>query len=456
MTATALSWDLCTVAVCLLLYTVLGRPRPLHPFGLAFLFHLYAITARLAIIQISDQTSGLFNGVVSFGEIGRAAACADLSLLTMCLVYIVTARHNNINNSLRHSDEAPGLISSKTVRLVVPALLIIGAGGLILFSRTGPYANGIIAGVFSSYLYITITWALQGTLILVYYFGFKRWVAILALPLLAITSFETLRFAFVVAVLFMFACYLSRTRRRSLPVWTYALLLILFAVWFPMKTVARGLVHGDAASAIWTDTRAYIEESLYQRAGGGDTQFLDMAAAAMTLTDLHGEYAYGRTWLPLLVSPIPRQIWSEKPRMNEYLWQISDPERPMAIRGMVPMLVGDAYMNGGYIGVVVVSWVVALIYWHLYSASARRPHLSRIRFLYLIVLCTSVLVYRDGIMSLFVFTLINSMPMMLFITVSAMVDRRRSAYRYSTDRSEANRALFPVGHLRRSGWQRLT
>jgi hypothetical protein len=66
-------------------------------------------------------------------------------------------------------------------------------------------------------------------------------------------------------------------------------------------------------------------------------------------------YRYGREHLAILYRPIPRALWPGKPVDNYMLRAIGlDKDREFTI-GISPSLFGDFYLEGGYVGVILLS-----------------------------------------------------------------------------------------------------
>ena len=147
----------------------------------------------------------------------------------------------------------------------------------------------------------------------------------------------------------------------------------------------------------------------------------------MTLVDVHGELFYGKTFLPLLVSPVPRPWWPDKPHMNEYQHVISTPGRPISTYGAIATLVGEGYANFSYVGGVLFPMLAAYLYGRAYFAAMGRPHTSVFRFLYLVMASMLIQVYRDGFVSTILFPFYAAMPMMALVVVHwAIQSPRRS------------------------------
>jgi oligosaccharide repeat unit polymerase len=147
----------------------------------------------------------------------------------------------------------------------------------------------------------------------------------------------------------------------------------------------------------------------------GDQTLLDQFASSLTLIDRAEKFYYGNTYLALLTSPIPRQWWPNKPGLTDYQKDISTPTRPMDEMGMTITFMGEFYLNFGYFGIVLMTYLTGTLLARLYFRSYRRGYFSTLRFAYLLVTCNLILVYRDGLKSLFIFTLVNMMPLSIIV-----------------------------------------
>ncbi len=87
----------------------------------------------------------------------------------------------------------------------------------------------------------------------------------------------------------------------------------------------------------------------------------------------------------------------------------------MGEMGMVMTFIGEFYINFGHLGVAIMSFLTA--YWlaRIYFRAYRSSYYSVLRFSYLLIACNLIQVYRDGLMSLFIFTVINMMPLSIIV-----------------------------------------
>ena len=157
-----------------------------------------------------------------------------------------------------------------------------------------------------------------------------------------------------------------------------------------------------------------------------DEAILDQFASALTLEDQHGSFFWGSTYRGLLTVAVPRQWWPQKPGLADFEKDISTRSRPMSEMGMVVTMLGEFYLNFWYAGVIVMSfalaWALGSWFHHAYS----HGYFTLQRFIYLVVTCNLLQVFRDGMGSLFVFSVINMMPMAA-IAALHLLDKRSSA-----------------------------
>jgi hypothetical protein len=110
-------------------------------------------------------------------------------------------------------------------------------------------------------------------------------------------------------------------------------------------------------------------------------------------------------------------LWPGKPGLADFQKEISTLERPMAANGMVMTMLGEFYLNFSYVGVALMSFAVAYFSGMWFHSAYRSDYYTLRRFLYLLVACNLIQIFRDGLISLFVFTLINMMPLSVIAVV---------------------------------------
>jgi hypothetical protein len=181
---------------------------------------------------------------------------------------------------------------------------------------------------------------------------------------------------------------------------------------------------GASVEEITQSSSAFIRDAVSGKAA--DQEVLDQLASSLTLIDRNGTFYYGATYLALITSPIPRQWWPDKPGLADYMKDFSTPSRPMAEMGMVMTFVGEFYINFGFLGVLLMCFLTA--YWLArgYFHAYRSSYFSVPRFAYLLIACNLIQVYRDGLMSLVVYTAVNMMPLTIIVLLHLVLPVRRT------------------------------
>jgi hypothetical protein len=404
-----LTFDIVVVIICTGLLWAGGRLSAFHPAVLYLFCHVYTITVRLLMLQAGAAPS------VPLPQVLRAAFVSDMALIGVTIVFLHLAR--TAGQQMRRRPEAKGrMLQSRYVVTVAAVALIIGLAGMwnLRFAGVDVVAQktfGAWSG--SSWLWITVYWPIQAAVMWHYIFGYRPLALVLTAAIFVLTALSEARFPIVIFGIFFCLSFLSRRGLRWPPTRIVIALAILAVVWFPLKVISASAWAGDDLSAIGQKAMRYTEDAVSK--GGGDFQFLDEAAMVMTLVDEHGHYFYGTTLLPLLVSPVPRAWWPDKPALNQYLHDIQSPDKPIAKLGMISLLIGEGYANGGYIGAVLFPMLAVWCFGRAYFAAIQKPHNSLGKFAYLVLLPTLIQVFRDGLLAVVIFNVINSMPMMFVI-----------------------------------------
>jgi hypothetical protein len=316
--------------------------------------------------------------------------------------------------------------------IVVPAAVLTGSIGVVGLYYFGFAAHPLAASLGeynpSSYFFMTTSWALQAVLMLHFMFGFPKWLIPITAVVFFFTMYNTARFTVVLGGLFLVLTYASRTGlRRPTP----RLIIFLAAVallYFPMKTIATSIRNGDEAGVVF-DKAVSVFGASARDERRAEVDFLDMAACVMTLSDQYGERFWGKPWLMIFEAPIPRQLWPEKPALNEYLYTLQTAERPMAKMGMTPLIFGDAYLNFGVIGVALWPLIVGYFLGRLYHKAMLSGHFTAHRLLYLVLLAISLQLFRDCLTQAILFPTTDYLPLITLALLSMVYSRRRNLAR---------------------------
>jgi hypothetical protein len=405
-----------------------GFSHPLTPY---FVFHLVVVTFRLISLYLGSDT--LFAaGVpiyepVSDAEIVRASLIADLGLVTFT---VACARAYRRERRARTMVQRYRRLELRHIQSVAIIAFPIGVIGLLLASTVPGIsieAPNLGDWQASGWIVVTATWTGLALLGLIYWYGF-RWV--LLIPIGAYTLLMMYqgfhRFRVIIPLLLMCQMYLDRHRRRWPTPAISAALLLLVLIFFPLKSIGRMAQLGYGLDDIAQESTMIVRNAF---ASDGEMQLLDEFASGVTLMDDAARRDYGTGYLALLTLPIPRQWWPSKPGLADYLADISTKRRPMAEAGMVVSYLGEAYLNFGYAGVLVLPWFSGYALSRAYYLSYRQPYFSVARFGYLLVASNLIQVFRDGLTSLVVFTFVHMMPLTVIVALHYVIPARPAVLR---------------------------
>lgn len=424
--ASTLLVDLLLLSTCTAALFLYGRISALHPAPTYLFFHAWAVTLRLTAIA-SGSTAGLRRVVripPSLDAVIHAARAYDLALVAVTLIWLYLAQRECTDVGLGGAPDVHRRtiqLSLSHFRAVAAFSIVVGLASLwyLRFSGAGLVAEHQLAlGEWSrsTWVLMTTAWAVQGFAMLHYVRGFPPGLTTLTVMVFVLTVLgNSARYVLVVWFLFCLFTYLSRRGKKwpTLPI--MVLTALVAVVWFPLKTLVASYWAGDDLQTSLSNARRYVELTLGPRGNGGDTTFLDQNAMYIELVDQHGSYFYGRTLAGLILLPIPRPWWPDKPSVTEWVKEISTPERPVKDIGWVPGIVGEGYANFGYLGVALFPMIAAYIYGVGYYHTMQYPHNSIQRFTYILCACMLVQVFRDGLASAYVFTLVLAMPMVVVV-----------------------------------------
>jgi hypothetical protein len=367
---------------------------------------------------------------VRLEEIIRASVFGDIALVSMTIASIrasVTDKRLTLKSGEPASDDQ-GNLSLRHIWATVCVVFPFGIFGLYAFSFIPGYeGERIELGEWqtSSWLFITQVWTGLGLLALIYWYGFRWILATLISLYLLLMAFQGFhRFRVIIPALLLMQIYLDRRKMKWPPIYVLVLILALGLVFFPLKSIGQMAQEGEAVAQIVDDSKQSINTALAAEAP--DQTFLDLFACALTLVDENEKLYYGGTYLNLVTLPIPRQWWPDKPTLVDYLKDISRPWRPMAEMGMIVTYLGESYVNFGFLGILVVPYFIG--YWlaRAQFSAYRSGYFSVARFAYLLLACNLIQVYRDGLVSIVVFTCVNMMPLTLIVFLHIVLPSKRS------------------------------
>lgn len=201
------------------------------------------------------------------------------------------------------------------------------------------------------------------------------------------------RLSFVVVILAGIFNWMILHGRRTLPLWLVGLLVIAgttFDIVGHDRLVLRRVLAGEAGlSEIWD---GYVAERT-----GKDTKAMDVVeyesgTAAIHVISRDTGHSYGTQYLRILIWPIPRQIWPEKPVFTS---TVRLEESGYNFKDLTYTSYGDLYMTLGIpaviVGFILFGWAAGRVY--RIASTTERPLPYIFFWIFLIYIMTML---RDG------------------------------------------------------------
>lgn len=441
----AVAFDLLVLCACGGLLVTRGGISHSHPAVLYLIFHALVVSSRAYAVVNGAPT--FFSSVPAYEavrteELARAVLYADAALVAATLGWLSAARRSSGARRRRRllpmgaegyqgSGKGAGRALAPTdwrpleLKYVHRVAFIAFPLGVIVFARYG-FVPGVGVGgaVTSSYFVLALTWPGLMLVALIYVRGFKpRYLVPLAVYFGFIAIQGAGRFRLILPLVLLVQIHLDRHGRRWPSPKLTVLLVALAVVFFPLKEIGRSIQEGRGASTIRSAARSSIDAAASGRSD--DQAILDELAMTISLSNESNKTFFGRPYLNVLVLPVPRPLWVGKPGLADYLKEISKPTRPLDVIGGVTTLPGDLYLNFRLPGVIVIMFLLARLSARLYVFAYKRPYMSVARFGFLILASNLVEIYRDGLISVPVFFLIQMLPLLLIIGLHLRQPARR-------------------------------
>jgi hypothetical protein len=382
-----------------------------HPLTAYLLFHLYSFTYRL--LQILGGSPLMYTGqanaeAITPEEITRAILWADAALLLFVAASWWAHKVFEAKSDQPIERRVLNLNIAKAVGLLC---LPLGAYFFYTVKTTGFVLS--IDSASAGYIQVISMWPIGVLGLLIFAFGF-RWhlLALTAFFLGAVALQGYHRFMLILPLLYFAALYLQSQRRR----WPNILIIIaaLFVgMVFPrLKYIGQALQYGDTQEAMNQFSQAFVKDKQSYAESFATEDFLDQFAGGLSLIDDNDRKFWGSTYLAILTLPIPRAWWPNKPGLADHMHEISTSGRQYNIEGRIFTYLGESYINFGYAGLILIPAMVGYILTALCLHATAGPMLRLGRYLYLVFFMALVQTFRDGLLSIFVFTIVHNMPML--------------------------------------------
>jgi hypothetical protein len=233
------------------------------------------------------------------------------------------------------------------------------------------------------------------------------------------------RFQLLLPLIMLFGIYLAR-RRYAWPGPAALAVLVAAAMIFPSLKPFGVAVQKDGLAA-GVHTVFKTQQGLGDRYASRTDMFFDQFAGSMTLTDALGSPLLGQSYVALLTLPIPRAVWPDKPSLGSAAVAVSAPGRPFQQEGRILTVIGEAYLNFGYVGILIVMTGLGYFLTRLYRRAFSIPDLDPYKVAYIGFMTSYLQAYRDGLLSLVLFSLLAMGPLFIFTFLNRRANRKAAA-----------------------------
>ncbi len=382
-----------------------------HPLTVYLLFHLYSFTYRL--FQILGGAPLMYTGqanaeAITPEEISRAMLWADAGLI----LFVAASWWAHMVFEAKGNQPIERKVLNLNIAKAVGLLCLpLGAYFFYVVKTTGFVAS--IDSASTGYIQVMSMWPIGVLGLLIFAFGFRLHLLALTALFLGAVAFQGYhRFMLILPLLYFAALYLQTHRRR----WPNILILIaaLFVgIVFPrLKYIGQALQYGDTQEAISQFSQAFVKDKQSYTESYATEDFLDQFAGGLSLVDGNDHHFMGSTYLAIVTLPIPRAWWPDKPGLADHLQEISTSGRRYDVEGRILTYLGEAYANFGYAGLILIPVLLGYLLTTACLRATTGPMLRLGRYLYLVFFMALIQTFRDGLLSIFVFTVVHNMPML--------------------------------------------
>lgn len=395
-----------------------------HPGVILILFHVYCNTSRFAAVTFGADFA--FSDTFSVqgateDELQRALLLSDIAMLCASLAI---AYADGLPVTKYFSDKIIP-VKKRYFYLILSITIPIGLFSFVTQLYIPEVQQmTITTGRNDGFTLMQTaeTWLGLSLLALVYFYGFKPYFTIPLLIYLLIIGIQGYhRYRLLLPCLFLLITYLYHEKRKWPKLSHIILMIALLFVMLPLKIIGTAIQEGSSFSEI---QEIFVQSLEASSKGKADDQFfLDQYAMTLSELDRSEKVFYGGTLLPLVTLPIPRETWPDKPRLNQWQIDISTLSRPFDRLGTISTIYGESYANFRLLGVLLIPAALFYFLTRWYNKVKSHSVNNLEKFAYTVIFVCMIQVMRDGLISLFIFPVLNNMPLFLIYCAHKLFSR---------------------------------
>lgn len=295
-------------------------------------------------------------------------------------------------------------LNKNKVILLSSLFLIIGTPLYLLTRDSGNTIEN-----FNNFALIMSMWPVLALSLLIYYFGFKWYLLI---PIILFLSGFALqgyhRFMVILPALFLIMAYLSKNNLKWPNIKIFGILILMLMIFPQLKYIGQAFQQNDIESLKENIVKSFVLEK--EKSADG---FLDQFGGALSLIDESNKIYYGTTYLSAFTIFVPRVLWSDKPGLADHVVALGTVDRPYDKEGRIITYLGESYINFRYLGLFLIPFILGFLLTSYYRKYFILNCIGLQSYVYMVFIITFIQQFRDGLMSISVFFILQNLLMVL-------------------------------------------
>jgi hypothetical protein len=383
----------------------------LNPLVLYLIIHVFFVTFRGFQLLVQNKiivSNKYYGDLLSLTEISKAIFLADLGLISFFIGFYLFKNKFNKKGELNRILYS-NLIEKrkKYIAIYIDICLIVGVISLLLFGYL-PGSLSLLDFEGNTITEMMASLAIISSILLIYEYGFNFRNSLFFILMVIIFSIQGYaRYRAILPLLFVLLYYLKLYKFKFPPLKFILLGILIFLISFPLKEIGKNLRNRESIDLIEMIQNSYKN---IKEGDSDDLALIEQSGAMIGNMDRKNKIFYGQTYSPVFFFLVPRALWKEKPALNEWQHEISTTGRNFGEMGQVSLITGEAYANFRIPGVIFVLMLLGIFYSYLFFTFSKIniKHKGFLMLLFFDMILFQI--WRDGLISIFVFPLIYYIP----------------------------------------------